>query len=168
MGARKAVVALSEVRVDIVAAHNEARFRDLMQARHYLGALPRIGETVRYVLHRLCRGARARLRAADLDPRLRQGVAKMTLSAGQMQSLPEIFLGIDDPRRRQGRRHALPTVLALATAATLCGMCGYKAINEWVDDLRPRVLQRFRVRRRDSQYRLYLGGVELGTNLTHL
>ena len=66
---------------------------------------------------------------------------------------PEFFQDIDDPRRRQGRRHALPTVLALATTATLCGMRGYKAISEWVDDLSPKVLQRFRVRRRDGQYR---------------
>ena len=58
----------------------------------------------------------------------------MTLSAAQMRSLPEFFHSIDDPRRRQGRRHALPTVLALATAATLCGMRGYQAISEWVED----------------------------------
>ena len=77
----------------------------------------------------------------------------MTLTAAQMRSLPEFFQGIDDPRRRQGRRHALPTVLALAAAATLCGMRGYKAMSEWVDDLSPKVLQRFRVRRRDGQYR---------------
>ena len=273
---------LSEVAVDIVAVEDEARFRDLMQAHHYLGAVPGMGETVRYVahhrgrwlalavfsapalkcgardrwigwdygvqfgrlhlvtnnsrflilpggernlgsrvlslcarrlvndwparfghdlllaetfvdpayfrgtvyraanwievgrtrgfargghsysehahpklvfLHPLCRGARARLRAAHLDPRLRHGVPKMTLSAARMRSLPEFFQDIDDPRRRQGRRHALPTVLALATAATLCGMRGYKAISEWVDDLSPKVLQRFRVRRRDGQYR---------------
>ena len=74
----------------------------------------------------------------------------MTLSAARMRSLPEFFQDIDDPRRRQGRRHALPTVLALATAATLCGMRGYKAISEWVDDLSPKVLH---VRRRDGQYR---------------
>ncbi len=77
----------------------------------------------------------------------------MTLSAAQMRSLPEFFQHIDDPRRRQGRRHALPTVLALAAAATLCGMRGDKAISEGVDDLSPRVLQRFRVRRRDGQDR---------------
>ena len=105
------------------------------------------------LLHPLCRDARARLRAAHLDPRLRHGVPKMTLSAARMRSLPEFFQDIDDPRRRQGRRHALPTVLALATAATLRGMRGYKAISEWVDDLSPKVLQRFRVRRRDGQYR---------------
>ena len=77
----------------------------------------------------------------------------MTLTAAQMRSLPEFFRHIDDPRRRQGRRHALPTVLALAAGATLCGMRGYKAMSEWVDDLSPKVLQRFRVRRRNGQYR---------------
>ena len=35
------MVALSEVAVDIVASGVEARFRDLMEAHHYLGALPR-------------------------------------------------------------------------------------------------------------------------------
>ena len=45
------MVALSEVAVDIVASGDEARFRDLMEAHHYLGALPRMGETVRYVAH---------------------------------------------------------------------------------------------------------------------
>ena len=283
-GGIAALVALSEVVVDLVAAHDEARFRALMQAHHYLGALPGIGETLRYVAHHrgqwlalvvfsapalkcaardrwigwsfgvqfdrlhlltnnsrflllpgaprnlgsrvlslctrrlvsdwparfahplllvetfvdparfhgtvyraanwtevgrtrgfrrqrrgysyraharpklvfvhpLCRRARATLRAAHLDPSLRHGVPKMMLSAAQMRSLPEFFHPIDDPRRRQGRRHALPTVLALATAATLCGMRGYKAISEWVDDLSPKVLERFRVRRRNGQHR---------------
>ena len=278
------MVALSEVVVDLVAAQDENRFRAWMQAHHYLGALPGIGETLRYVAHHrgqwlalvvfsapalkcaardrwigwsfavqfdrlhlltnnsrflllpgaprnlgsrvlslctrrlvsdwparfahplllvetfvdparfhgtvyraanwvevgrtrgfrrqrrgysyreharpklvfvhpLCRGARGKLRGAHLDPSLRHGVPKMMLSAAQMRSLPEFFHPIDDPRRRQGRRHALPTVLALATAATLCGMRGYKAISEWVDDLSPKVLERFRVRRRNGQHR---------------
>ena len=34
------MVALSEVAVGIVASGDEARFRDLMEAHHYLGALP--------------------------------------------------------------------------------------------------------------------------------
>ena len=42
---------LSEVAVDIVAVEDEARFRDLMQAHHYLGAVPGMGETVRYAAH---------------------------------------------------------------------------------------------------------------------
>ena len=278
------VVALSEVRVDIVAPHEEARFRELMHTHHYLGALPGMGETVRYVAHHrgqwlalvvfsapalkcaardrwigwdyavqfdrlhlltnnsrflllpgaarnlgsrvlslctrrlvrdwpvrfghalllvetfvdparfhgtvyraanwvevgrtrgfrrqrrgysyrehacpkrvfvyaLSRTARTRLRAVHLDPHLRHGAPKMMLSAAQMRSLPAFFHGIDDPRRRQGRRHALATVLALATAATLCGMRGYKAISEWVEDLGPKALERFGVRRRNGHSR---------------
>ena len=240
-GGGEAVVVLSEVAVNIVAAEDEARFRDSMQTHHYLGAAPGMGETVRYVahhrgrwlalavfsapalkcgardrwigwdrslqfgrlhlvtnnarflilpgggrnlgsrvlslctrrlvsdwparfghdvllaetfvdparfhgtvyraanwievgrtrgfargghgyseharpklvfLHPLSRTARARLRAAHLDPRLRHGEPRTMLSAAQMRSLPEFFQDIDDPRRRQGRRHALPTVLA--------------------------------------------------------
>ena len=76
----------------------------------------------------------------------------MTLTAAQMRSLPACFQNLDDPRRREGRRHALPTVLALAAAATVCGMRGYKAMSEWVDDLNPKVLQRFGVRRRDGRH----------------
>ena len=44
-------VVLSGVAVDIVAAYDEVRFRDLMRADHYLGAVPGMGETVRYVPH---------------------------------------------------------------------------------------------------------------------
>ena len=279
------MVALSEVIVDLVAAQDEARFRALMQAHHSLGALPGIGETVRYVAHHrgrwlalvvfsapalkcaardrwigwsfavqfdrlhlltnnsrflllpgaprnlgsrvlslctrrlvhdwparfahplllvetfvdpqrfhgtvyraanwtevgrtrgfrrqrrgysyrehaqpklvfvhpLCRGARARLRAATLDPSLRHGVPKMMLTAAQMR-LPSRVLPNPSttPAAARAGRHALPTVLALATAATLCGMRGYKAISEWVDDLSPKGLERFRVRRRNGQLR---------------
>ena len=51
MGGGEAVAVLSEVAVDIAAAEDEARFRDLMQAHHYLGAVPGMGETVRHVAH---------------------------------------------------------------------------------------------------------------------
>ena len=37
--------------LDIVAAEDKARFRDLMQAHHSLGAVPGMGEAVRYVAH---------------------------------------------------------------------------------------------------------------------
>ena len=42
------------------------------------------------------------------------------ISADTMRSLPDCFADIDDPRP-QGRRHPLPTVLAIAAGATLCG-----------------------------------------------
>ena len=49
------------------------------------------------------------------------------LSAEYVRSLPAFFADIPDPRRAQGRRHRLPVVLAIATAAVLCGARGYKA-----------------------------------------
>ena len=51
LGEGEAVAVLSEVTVDPVTAVDEGRFRDLLQAYHYLGAVPGMGETVRYVAH---------------------------------------------------------------------------------------------------------------------
>ena len=51
MGARKPWWFFRRWPSDIVAVEDEARFRDLMQAHHYLGAVPGMGETVRYVAH---------------------------------------------------------------------------------------------------------------------
>ncbi len=60
----------------------------------------------------------------------------MTLSTAQMRSLPAIFLGIDDRRRRDAVRHArLQGDRRLARRLSLRG------------------LQRFRVRRRDGRDR---------------
>ena len=73
----------------------------------------------------------------------------MTLTAARMRSLPNVFRGIDGHRRRQG----LPAILSLATAATLSGMRGCKAIGEWVHDPGPGALKRFHVRRRNGQRR---------------
>ncbi len=87
-----------------------------------------------------------------LPERYQTGVPSMTLTAEQMQSLPYFFKTITDPRRRQGRRHALPTVLAIATAAVLCGARGYKAISDWAQALSPRARARFRCRYRDRKY----------------
>ena len=78
----------------------------------------------------------------------------MMLSAEQMRLLPDFFAAIPDPRRAQGRRHPLPSVLAIATAATLCGMRGYKAIAAWAKDLKPRARERFRCRREQGIYRV--------------
>jgi hypothetical protein len=68
------------------------------------------------------------------------------LKAEQMQSLPYFFANIPDPRRRQGRRHRLSTVLAIAAGAILCGMRGYQAISDWANSLGQKARERFRCR----------------------
>ena len=74
------------------------------------------------------------------------------LSAEQMQSLPEFFADIPDPRRAQGRRHRLSTVLAIAAGAILCGMRGYQAISDWAKSLGPKARERFGCRRENGRY----------------
>jgi hypothetical protein len=76
----------------------------------------------------------------------------MMLSAEHMGCLPDFFADIPDPRRGQGRRHPLPAVLAIAAGATLCGMCGYKAISQWAQDLGQKARARFRCCYRDRRY----------------
>jgi len=96
--------------------------------------------------------ARAGLTAPVLDPTHRHGGPKIMLSADHMRSLTELFADIPDPRRAQGRRHPLPSVLAIATAASLCGMRGYKAIAEWAQALGQNARARFRCRYRNRRY----------------
>jgi Domain of unknown function (DUF4338)/DDE_Tnp_1-associated len=92
--------------------------------------------------------ARARLCAPRCLPR--HGAPKMLISAQHMRALPDFFSLIADPRRAQGRRHRLPTVLAIAAGAILCGMRGYKAIAGWADSLGPKALARFGCRRDEA------------------
>jgi len=82
-----------------------------------------------------------------IQPVYRKGGPKMMLKAEQMRSLPYFFRDIPDPRRAQGRRHSLPTVLAIATAAILCGMRGYQAISDWAESLGQKARERFDCRR---------------------
>ena len=100
----------------------------------------------------LIRQARTWLSSPVLDPAYHHGARKMMLSAEHMRSLPAFFADIPDPRRAQGRRHPLPAVLAIATAAVLCGARGYKAISEWADDLGQKARGRFRCRYRNGRY----------------
>jgi hypothetical protein len=72
------------------------------------------------------------------------------LRADTMQSLPHFFAHIPDPRRSQGRRHRLSTVLAIAAAASLCGMRGYKAISNWAESLGEKARERFGCRLEDG------------------
>ena len=87
-----------------------------------------------------------------LKPAYRTGGQKIMLSAKQMQSLPDFFADIPDPRRAQGRRHELATVLAIAAGATLCGMRGYLAISDWAKNLGQKARGRFRCRYQNRRY----------------
>ena len=100
----------------------------------------------------LVRDARARLTRPALHPIDRHGGPHGMLAADTMRSLPDFFADLDDPRRRQGRRHPLAVVLAIAAGATLCGARGYKAMAEWAADLSPRARERFRCRHRGGRY----------------
>lgn len=91
--------------------------------------------------------AQSLLSQSSLDPLYRKGGPKIMLKAEQMRSLPYFFKDIPDPRRAQGRRHSLPTVLAIAAAAILCGMRGYQAISDWADSLGQKARERFNCRR---------------------
>jgi hypothetical protein len=96
--------------------------------------------------------AREVLSSAVLSPPYCLGDSKIMLNANQMLSLPTFFKSIPDPRRAQGRRHRLSTVLAIAAAAVLCGMRGYKAISDWADSLGQKARERFNCRRENGRY----------------
>ena len=54
--------------------------------------------------------------------------------------LLELLSAVTDGRRDQGRDHPVAAVLALAAAATVAGMRGYRAIAGWVADVPAQVL----------------------------
>jgi hypothetical protein len=96
--------------------------------------------------------AQALLSRPILEAAYRTGGRKIMLNAQQMQSLPEFFKQIPDPRRPQGRRHRLSTVLAIAAGATLCGMRGYLAISDWAKSLEQKARERFGCRYQNRRY----------------
>lgn len=100
----------------------------------------------------LQRNARRLLSRPRLPERYHTGRARMKLTAQHMLSLRDFFQDIDDPRRAQGRKHSLATVLALAAAAVLCGMRGYKDISLWVQSLGQKARSRFKCRKRNGLY----------------
>jgi hypothetical protein len=95
---------------------------------------------------------RALLCQAILQPPYCTGGSKIMLNAQHMQSLPSFFANIPDPRRAQGRRHRLNTVLAIAAGASLCGMRGYRAIADWAKSLGKKARQRFGCRYANGRY----------------
>ena len=76
----------------------------------------------------------------------------MNISIRQMRSLPDFFNDVDDPRRAQGRRHRLSTILGIAAGAVLCGMRSYESIAEWADSLSQKARAHFRCRYHQGRY----------------
>ena len=99
----------------------------------------------------LQRNARTLLSRPQLDERYRTGKARMHTPLSRVYAF---FTQIDDPRRREGRKHSLACVLSLATAAVLCGMRGYKDIFIWVKALGQKARSRFRCRKRNGVYEI--------------
>lgn len=54
--------------------------------------------------------------------------------------LLEAFASVPDPRAARGKRHPLPIILAIATAAMLCGARSLYAIAQWGRDQQPELL----------------------------
>jgi hypothetical protein len=58
-----------------------------------------------------------------------------------VRGLPAAFTSVPDPRSATGMRHPLPVLLALATAAMLCGARSLYAIAQWGRDQQPETLR---------------------------
>src|SRR6266566_5227293 len=138
---------LREMVVRLVHSSEQPRYQELMREHHYLGHLPKMG-----FLKLLRADARRLLCRTILSPPYHLGGSKMKLTAEQMRSLPCFFSQIPDPRRTQGRRHRLSTVLGIAAGGVLCGMRGYKAIADWAQSLGQKSRERFGCRREQGHY----------------
>jgi predicted transposase YbfD/YdcC len=74
---------------------------------------------------------------------LREKRRLITMIHFPIENLLEKVREFEDPRSRQGRRHSLETVLAIALCAVLCGCRGYRAIGTWAASLTREELIRF-------------------------
>ncbi|MGH7734352.1 MAG: transposase family protein, partial [Gemmatimonadales bacterium] len=63
-----------------------------------------------------------------------------SLRAASGGRLLECFAAVPDPRDRRGIRHSLPSVLALCTAAALCGNTSIEDVTAWIAGAPQRVL----------------------------
>jgi hypothetical protein len=133
------------------AVYKAANWRCVGQSQGYSripGGYSRTQSSKKWVFVRsLTRDAYQVLSRDILPTPYKNGKSRIMLTAPQMNALPDFFKDITDPRRAQGRRHSLITILAIAMGATLCEMRGYKAIAEWAKALSPAARERFGCRR---------------------
>ena len=88
----------------------------------------------------------------ELSHHFNLGEVKMKITAAQIRSLPDFFKEITDPRRQQGLRHRLPTVLGIAAGAILCGMRSYESIFDWAKSLTQKAREHYGCRYQDGRY----------------
>lgn len=119
--------------------------RGYRRIRHGYSAMPESPKMV--FIKPLVDDAQRLLSGANLPLKYCIGGSRMNLCATHMHSLPSFFSEVTDPRRAEGRRHSLVTVLAISAGAVLCGMRGYHAIADWAQSLGQKARQRFRCRR---------------------
>jgi DDE_Tnp_1-associated/Transposase DDE domain len=69
------------------------------------------------------------------------------IPAARSQYLLDLLAQVPDPRKRRGRRHALPGLLATGIAAVIAGSRSFAAIGQWAADAGPDVLAALGARR---------------------
>ncbi len=111
--------------------------------RRYARAYHRHHEPKLIFVYPLQRSTRRLLSQSLLPSRYHCGAPNLMLTAEQMKSLPEVFKTVDDPRRSQGQRHRLSSILAICAGAILCGRVGYKGIWQWANSLSQDARRRF-------------------------
>jgi len=99
----------------------------------------------------LTKNARKIMSANILKKEYQHGKSNMKLTIEQMKTLPAFFKNITDPRRKQGTRHRVVTVISIAVAATLCGMKGYKAMANWANSLGQSARRKFFCYKKDGK-----------------
>lgn len=100
----------------------------------------------------LHRRAQQILSQAQLRHHFNLGEIRMKITTAQMRSLPDFFKAVSDPRRAQGRRHQISTVLGIAAGAVLCGMRSYESISDWAESLTQKAREHFRCRYEKGRY----------------
>jgi len=63
-----------------------------------------------------------------------------SIPAARSQYLLDLLAQVPDPRKRRGRRHPLPGLLAVGIAAVIAGSRSFAAIGQWAAEAGPDVL----------------------------
>lgn len=101
-----------------------------------------------YPLHRRVREILAKSCQKEAEETMVEMLDVNALPLSGEGGLFEVLERIPDPRKRQGLRHSLVSILALAACATLSGAKSLEAIAQWAAGVSAEVLERLGCRRR--------------------